>query len=369
MPHKTTDKSIPPKSDEFELSLFGPGVGECVVVHLGQGEWMTIDSCMNVESSRPVALDYLDLLGVDVTKNLKLIVVSHWHDDHIRGASRLMRAAYSAEFVCSAALMKKEFCTLVASDDRSKLIEHSSGVSEFRDILQVLQDRRSGSYAPSPHQFASEDKVLFRKNSPIRIEVHALSPSAQTITDSHIEIAKMIPTVGSPAVRVPRPSPNKFSVAIAVNTEEFSVLLGGDLENNVDATRGWKAIIDSTRRISLQSLAYKVSHHGSANGDHSEIWTHLLRPKPIAMLTPYAAGRAPLPTEGDIKRLKRVAKSLICTTSLKFAPPRRRSVDATINRVAKRRRALCRVPGHIRLRLPFKGGPTALDFYDGAIQL
>lgn len=33
-----------PRLDEIEVSLLGPGYGESVVVHMGGGEWMVVDS-------------------------------------------------------------------------------------------------------------------------------------------------------------------------------------------------------------------------------------------------------------------------------------------------------------------------------------
>ena len=37
------DVTRPPAPDELEVSLFGRGVGECAVVHLGSGEWLVVD--------------------------------------------------------------------------------------------------------------------------------------------------------------------------------------------------------------------------------------------------------------------------------------------------------------------------------------
>src|SRR6516225_10111580 len=102
-----------PRSDELELSVFGPGIGESLVVHLGWGSWMVVDSCMNEARDKAVALDYLEQLGIDVASQFKLIVVTHWHDDHIRGISQLLGVARSAIFACSAALNNEEFMTLV----------------------------------------------------------------------------------------------------------------------------------------------------------------------------------------------------------------------------------------------------------------
>ena len=49
-------KVDPPSPDELEISLFGPGRGECVVVHLGNNDWLVVDSCLDNTSSQPVAL-------------------------------------------------------------------------------------------------------------------------------------------------------------------------------------------------------------------------------------------------------------------------------------------------------------------------
>ncbi|PXF57856.1 MAG: hypothetical protein C4B58_08625 [Deltaproteobacteria bacterium] len=36
-----------PSPDELEISLFGPGRGECVVAHLGNNDWLVVDSCLD----------------------------------------------------------------------------------------------------------------------------------------------------------------------------------------------------------------------------------------------------------------------------------------------------------------------------------
>jgi len=32
-----------PEKDEIEVSIFGPGYGECIVIHIGNNEWVVID--------------------------------------------------------------------------------------------------------------------------------------------------------------------------------------------------------------------------------------------------------------------------------------------------------------------------------------
>ncbi len=58
-----------PSKDEIEVVLLGPGYGESIVLHLGYGSWVIVDSCINTEG-RPRALEYLDSIGVNAGKRL-----------------------------------------------------------------------------------------------------------------------------------------------------------------------------------------------------------------------------------------------------------------------------------------------------------
>ena len=85
------ERSRPPRADEIEISLFGPGCGESLVLHLGHGDWMIVDSCIDNVSAGPASLRYLRDLGIDPARQVKWILTTHWHDDHIRGLSATLR--------------------------------------------------------------------------------------------------------------------------------------------------------------------------------------------------------------------------------------------------------------------------------------
>ena len=68
--------SEPPNLHELEVSVFGPGVGECIVAHVGDGDWIVVDSCINRESQEPVALEYLKSLHVDIPSRVRLVVAT-----------------------------------------------------------------------------------------------------------------------------------------------------------------------------------------------------------------------------------------------------------------------------------------------------
>src|SRR5450755_4692064 len=84
----------PPKSEEIEVTLFGPGYGEAIAVHLGDGTWLLVDSCIDPASNAPAASTYLQQIGVK-SAQVCAIIASHWHDDHVGGMSQLA-AMYSS---------------------------------------------------------------------------------------------------------------------------------------------------------------------------------------------------------------------------------------------------------------------------------
>ncbi|MYC69907.1 MAG: hypothetical protein F4X17_04275 [Gemmatimonadetes bacterium] len=59
-----TREEGPPGDDDFEFTVFGPGYGESIVLHVGNGAWVIIDSCVDADG-RPHALRYLESIGID----------------------------------------------------------------------------------------------------------------------------------------------------------------------------------------------------------------------------------------------------------------------------------------------------------------
>ena len=371
--NSTVSRNPVPAIDELEVSLFGPGFGECVVVHLGQGDWMVVDSCLNEAQDQPIALEYLASLGVDVAKQIRLVVVTHWHDDHIRGSARLFAEAQSARFVCSAALRNKEFFVILDAAKEIKTVARDSSLTEFRNILDELHQRKErGKRSNSgPDQWAVDGLPLFRSSGSSQAIVTALSPSSQTITDAAVRLGKLIPSISSQHKRFPRCSPNDQSVSLLVHSDACSVLLGADLETVGDPDRGWRAVVNSPVRPRVIGNAIKVSHHGSENGDLDEIWSILLEPDSPALLTPYSSGRNPLPSEKDVERLKSRTSRLYCTSwPPTRRPPRHQGVERTLREMTRMHRAVSRRVGHIRLRVNLSQQTTpVVDTFSGACQL
>lgn len=356
------------------MSLFGPGIGECVVVHLGDGDWMVVDSCLNDQRSVPVALEYLRSLGVDVASRVRLLVLTHWHDDHIQGAGALFRAAVSARFACSAALRNDEFRQILALSKRIPLVARDSSTSEIESIFTELHSRKERGYRSlaAPDHWAQDGQTLIASTGIGSASVVALSPSSQTIMDARLQFARLIPKASEQIRRFPRCSPNDQSIALLVQSKFVSILLGGDLEAVGDRDRGWHAVVNSPIRPQVKGRALKVAHHGAENGDHDGIWTTLLESNSPALLTPYATGKKPLPSVEDIKRLTSRTNRVYCTSypPTRKPPKRPSSVDRTLREMTRMHRAVSKIVGHVRLRVSMAIPQTPIvDVFNGARQL
>jgi beta-lactamase superfamily II metal-dependent hydrolase len=366
----TTDK--PPQADEFELSLFGPGRGECIITHIGDGQWAVVDSCLNPGTKQPIALSYLQSIGVNVADSVCWVVVTHWHDDHMEGAAALLEAATNARFCCSIALTKDEFVRVVAQ--ANQLMANSSDVAEIDNIFRILKDRKA-SRSTTPFgslKFAQEDTRLFQRlGGSAPVELWSLSPSAASITRSLQEFSKMVPDTNSAKVHLPRQKANDVAAALLLRAGEIRVLLGSDLQSDTASDRGWRAVLTSTARPQEPAHIFKVPHHGSRNGHHPDVWRLMLEESPVAVIAPFASGGEPLPRKADQQRIVGLTKSAYCTAPSQgwSAPRKGQPVDRVLQ--ARKLRAIDpKVIGHIRVRRRFQGEPDfRIELFNGAYQL
>lgn len=283
----------PPAADEIEVSLFGPGYGEAVAVHLGDGSWLLVDSCVDQGSKAPASEIYLDNIGVGPSQ-VRTIVASHWHDDHVRGISQLSARYKDAEFAISAVLNGSEAAAFLAAYSGVLSSQLSRGT---RELYDVIRDR--DVVHPALHKSIILDITLCGR----RVMVTALSPLPGAFAQFIAHVAQYQVQPDGPINRAPDLRPNTEAVALHIDFGDDAVLLGADLEEI--PSLGWSAVVADTwsgRR--RPATAYKVAHHGSYTGDCPDIWKTLLLSDPVVGLTPYTLAGRRLPTEPDKERIK-----------------------------------------------------------------
>ncbi len=217
----------PPRDCEIELTLLGPGYGESILIHIGDGKWVIVDSFPDSDE-RPVALGYLEEIGVDPAQAVVLIVATHWHDDHIRGISQLVERCSVAEFCCASALCRKEFLTLAGALEGRHFSASGSGLRELYSVFSYLKSaRRKPAYAIA-------NRMIYQTQA---CSVWSLSPSDEIFQSFLQSVQSLIPGAGDGKTIIPSLSPNKAAVVLWVSFQRFSLLLGADLER-----RGWQLI-------------------------------------------------------------------------------------------------------------------------------
>jgi beta-lactamase superfamily II metal-dependent hydrolase len=357
-----------PAPEQLEISLFGPGYGESLAVHLGDGRWMIVDSCIEQESRSPAALGYLDAIGVDCSEAVAVVVATHWHDDHIRGLADVVKRCEKARFACSSAFHRRELLDLI-STPASGTARLSAGTSEFARVLSIIRARRlAGVLAGGSVTLLAENTIVDRSQ---RCEVLALSPSSASVERALVALADLLPEHLQPQRRVLAPEPNAASVALSISGDAHAALLGADLETEDDDDRGWGAVLAlSPARGGVASLV-KVPHHGSVTAHDQRMWDVLLAPSPDAMLTPWYRGGSQLPSDADSDRICALAPDAVIAGRAERKTPRYdRTVERTLREAAVARRLATGRMGHVRARcVPSEPGEWRVELVAEAQRL
>lgn len=239
---------VAPEPDEIEVSVFGPGYGECIALHVGDNTWIVVDSCINPVSREPAPLTYFRQIHLDPSTVVQQIIATHWHDDHVRGLGTLFKACGSAQFVCSDALRADEFVELVEAYGTRSMMR-TSGVQEMHEIMGIMQERcqslRKKYLTP---KFVVADRCLWHSSlgkttSRYNCSIHALSPSDTSILAAKQNLLKLFPQPKETKRRLLSITPNHTAIVLWVRIADFSILLGSDLEETGDKNTGWSVII------------------------------------------------------------------------------------------------------------------------------
>jgi beta-lactamase superfamily II metal-dependent hydrolase len=322
----------PPATDEIEISIFGPGKGESIAVHVGGGQWLIVDSCVDQHTKQIPVVEYLRRLRVDLATDVVLVVGTHAHDDHIAGLSRVLALCESATFVCSSALTSEEFLATVEADADIERLFRKTIRSEYRRIFDIV-DQRDARGTTLPAMRAVELRELWSR--PAFQETPAASAIA--LSPSDLAASRALSAIGAGLAKaterrlMQRVDPNEFAVAMWVTVGDVAMLLGADLTKGPEGC-GWNAVVTRFAPTTRAS-AFKIPHHGSPNAHHDDVWSRLVSDDAIALIAPYRMGYRPLPADEDVQRIKMSAAATYCSANPK-APALSKDVKRTRSALA-----------------------------------
>jgi ribonuclease BN (tRNA processing enzyme) len=283
--------SGPPDSEEIEVTLLGRGEGESCLVHLGDHQWMIVDSFNDTVAitrviggvanhgtrTEPAALTYLrDLYDPAPLPDVSAVVLTHFHSDHYGGIVELHRTFPSAMFAVPDAMSWDKFMKSM----------NANSTSELRGIgLHIIRTGKSGRSRRSTLRKVAVTNVLIPSVNG-SAEVAVMAPSQ----DAKNEIAEAIASIatGAPVTEYERVlnDDNTTSIALYVHACGTRVLLGGDVVNS-PSWHGWPAVMRErfNKRPPVQIV--KVPHHGADTAHHDPMWEVLVENGSPMLVAPF----------------------------------------------------------------------------------
>lgn len=304
---------IQPAADEVEVTVIGPNYGESILVHIGDQRWIIVDSTTRPGNAEAASLEYLRSLGLNPENCVELVVITHWHDDHVRGIVQTIDICKNAAVAIPSTFTTEEFRKFLAAHTDTLPSKFGTGVDEILGIFSRMRTRKVNHLAIADKRLLN---VVSTSTSHGKCaEVWALSPSSFQVTESMGKMAVLIPGLGQTKRRAVPSGKNDHSVALWVSVGDDCILLGADLEDTIDHRAGWSAVVASTNRPQGQASIFKVPHHGSQNGHNASVWQQMLCANPHAILTPWNRA-SKLPTQNDLQRINSLTSNVHLT-----APP------------------------------------------------
>ena len=345
-----------PNNDEIEISLFGDGFGESILIHLGDDIWLVVDSFIHSETGRPIVFDYFENIRKDL-KYIKYIVVSHWHDDHIKGISEIFKNAIDSKIIISSALKHKDFITLVKSTEPIEFstktclyFKDKTGLTEFSEILNILKTRTKDN-----RKYALADILLYKdKVNNFDISIHSLSPSHNEFEDALKDILSLIPKENDYKLKIPSNREiNGTSIVLLIMINDTGILLGADLENKNDECYGWKNVLKTNALKDKTITFFKIPHHGSKTGYSEDLWNYCIDKDNYSFLTSFVNGKNKIPSNKEINDLLKKSQKLYITSDpqqrikqIKRKPSIQKMVNMNVKNIIQSNGEF----GHIRVR-------------------
>lgn len=307
MRFEVVDKLLPQHFEAGLLSVavFGPGIGEAVVVGFPDRTVGVVDGCR--ETMDPVS----ELLGAWGMPDIRFICLTHPHQDHYAGLGRLIRAHVDRIQRIGMVSMLQDPKTLDALNTwvrtKAGLQDPDAGVIRgLEELIAAVGDARSTTRLV--HLTGRSRVMRFQVPDQAAIEVLTIGPAAN---DEHLAQEELL------SGRSERFDPNRTSAALAIHFGQSGVMLCGDLVKSAekgDETNpncGWLA---AGEHIDFPVQVTKAPHHASEGAHCSRFWGRPTVPN-VVLVTPFqkAAGKQP-PRREMLAQLAQGGRLVIVTS-------------------------------------------------------
>jgi beta-lactamase superfamily II metal-dependent hydrolase len=252
---------------------------------------MIVDSCRDQRNRRQPAIKYLERIGCDPSEVVRVVVATHWHNDHVRGLSEVVSSCVNSEFWTSSAMTSREALVLTGRIGPSQLTKQSP-LREYYGVLERLHIREQGT-GQNTIKTAEVGSLVYTRSRRGATEatILALSPHSAAVDVTRTSFALASDQVDRGVVVAPDIHPNHAAIALRVDFGRASAILGSDLQCDAPGG-GWQAIVADQRGRDEVTI-FKVPHHGSDNAHDDQVWTDLLQEEVVAATAPFRPQHLP----------------------------------------------------------------------------
>ena len=283
-----------PCSGNVEVIIFGRGVGECILIKSKNDDYIVIDSFINNETKNPVVFDYLNAFNISHSK-IKMVVITHWHSDHIRGVSNIIgEIKENVKVVFNPVIIKDRFIDFISKYKKRNIDD----TSEYCKVMDLIMSNKIDRIIPIVNR-----DIFSEGNNGIIIT--SLSPQDDELV---AYLDSLLGSISDYNFNYKIPDDNMLSIVLLLRYGNESFLLSGDIGSKTNSNSGWNGVVKNYMKHYTKSKWYKVAHHGSITGENELIWSKLLKEMPSSFSTRY--NNSFLPTYDDIKRIAKKSKEL-----------------------------------------------------------
>lgn len=272
-----------------QIIVAGTGYGECILVHLGNNKYVMIDSFINPDTKNPVAIDYLEKIGLSIG-NIIGIICSHWDDDHIRGVSEVASKLKGINVGIPVIFTERELDKIREYLGYTEASSDEVRMNEFTKLLELNDED-----AIELRHCVPQRQLFSQEIGNKEVIVETLSPSDKQYRNFINQL--VMPKEGDSMQSIDFTN-NSISVVSIIKFRDKCCLFGGDLENGHNE---WNGIINNYNHPKAE--IFKIPHHGSENGFSKDVWKQIVD-NPISVITRFNRGKVRLPQDEQVEIIR-----------------------------------------------------------------